>query len=179
VLPGFHLLPVSRIVRVNRPLQDGPWNFGPLSAVCVVRDSQWSCGPGASVTGSQQQRKRLGTEPPMSCVGGTHKDRQVCKRRAGSGPRRALTFTRRQAGRPTSRAANGIRVVHQHEDGQDGGLTIPQSVLLRADRREGCAQALTERGPMKECRHTTVVHPVQSFAWPLISDPVAGYMWVV
>ena len=47
------------------------------------------------------------------------------------------------------------------------GLTIPQSVLLRADRREGCAQALTERGPMKECRHA-VVHPVQSFAWPPI-----------
>ena len=58
------------------------------------------------------------------------------------------------------------------------GLTIPQSVLLRVDRREGCAQALTERGPMEECRHT-VAHPVQSFAWPPISDPVAAYMWVV
>jgi hypothetical protein len=29
------------------------------------------------------------------------------------------------------------------------GLTISKSVLLRADLREGCAQALTERGPMK------------------------------
>ena len=55
VLPGFHLLPVTLIVRVIGPLQDGPWNFAPLSAVCVVCDSQWSCEPGASVTGPQQE----------------------------------------------------------------------------------------------------------------------------
>jgi hypothetical protein len=134
VLPGFHLLPVSLIVRVNRPLQDSPWNFGPLSAVCVGSRQPM-------VMRADPNRKAIGTEPPrcsgvlgrasamvhpprvrcearqtgigpfpqwettckwMSCIGGTHKDHQVCKRRAGSGPRRALTFTRRQAGRPAS-----------------------------------------------------------------------------
>ena len=78
------------------------------------------------------------------------------------------------------------------------GVTIPQSVLLRADRREGCAQALTERGPMKvvaalswlrspdgspehHFEHAALIGAKRNFGLDeqRSCDPVAGYMWVV
>ena len=99
---------------------------------------------GHRVSGSGRQRAS------ESCIGGTHKDHQVCKRRDGSGPRRALTFTRSQAGRPTSPAANGIRVVHQHEDGHDAGPDDP-AISAAAGRpprgmRSGAHRARADEG---------------------------------